>query len=273
MENSLKKLLILEDIFKCPVKLSTLYGLYGRDVVERYLKHKKKYIVSGGLVGRKEVLLNKTKLRVSARKIKYARKLARLFKFIPWVRFTAVSGAVSFGNAEERSDIDIFIITAKNRLWLTRGIEAVLFYFLGVRRVLWRKGTKDKLCINFYTSEENLNLDIKKKFRFLTALEIVMLKPVYKEKHYGVLLSENRWVKEYFPELKIPKYKQIKFIRVPIISQFIDVLDYLAMRLQILFMKIMKHSMKNSNISRNRVTFFDENKVWEKRQGMLEEKL
>jgi len=273
LENSLNKLLILEDIYKCPVKLSTLYGLYGRDVVGRYLKYNKEYIVSGGLVGRKEVLLNKTKLRVSARKIKYARKLARLFKFIPWVRFAAVSGAVSFGNAEEESDIDIFIVTAKNRLWLTRGIEAVLFYFLGVRRVLWKKQTKDKLCINFYTSEENLSLDIKRNYRFLTALETVMLKSVYKKEYYGVLLSENRWVKEYFPELKIPKYEQIKFIRISIISQFIDILDYLAMRLQIVFMKIMKHSMKNSSISRNRVTFFDENKVWEKRRDMLEEKL
>ncbi|MFH1547046.1 MAG: hypothetical protein ABIC57_01015 [bacterium] len=251
------------------MKLSTLYSLYGDRIVGGFLSKNKRYKVKGDWIGTPLSLMNKSKTEESEEKIEMAKDLAGYFHLIPWIMFAAVSGSVSFGSAQKYSDIDIFLVVAKNRLWITRGLEEVLFNILGVRKVLWRKGTKNKLCINFYTSENNLSLDIKKKHRFLTALETVMLKPIFKESYHHLLMSKNRWVQKYFPGLEIKRPKQKSFPRLIILSQIFDILDLLAMLLQLGFMKGMGHSTKNSTLKRDRITFFDQNEKWERRTEVI----
>src|SRR5271165_1651041 len=49
--------------------------------------------------------------------IKIAKKVGELLIKFPFVRGVAISGSLSKNFADEYSDIDLFIITAKNRLW------------------------------------------------------------------------------------------------------------------------------------------------------------
>lgn len=251
------------------MELSVLHSLFGEKAITRFLKNNRKYKLKDGWVGSRLSLERIAQKKISEQKIDIARDLAGYFHLIPWVRFVAISGSTSFGTATQGSDIDIFMVVAKNRLWITRAFDEILFNLLGVRKVLWRPGNKNKLCINFYTSEEKLNLDIKKKHRFLTALEIVMLKPVFNDEYYEILLSRNMWIKKFFPKLKIKKARQKKANRIPVISFLFDVLDYLAMYMQIGFMKLMGHSTENSTLTRNRITFFDQNIKWERRQDII----
>jgi hypothetical protein len=265
LENNIRKFFILEDKYNCPVELSTLYRLFGKKSVSLFLESNPQYMSTGKWVGTDRTLKNIERRKTSNKKMEYAKDLSGFFHLIPWIRFAAVSGAVSFGSADTDSDIDIFLVAAKNRVWITRGFEELLLNILGVRRVMWRKGVNNKLCINFYTSESKLRLDMKKRYKYLTALEIAMLKPIYNEKYLENILGKNMWVKKFFPGISTKSVRQKKFIRIPVVSEIFDLLDLLAMYLQFGFMKVMGHTTENSKMTRDRIMFFDQNKEWESR--------
>src|SRR5580693_8552379 len=52
--------------------------------------------------------------------MKTAKKVSRVLAKFPFVRGVGISGSLSKNFANETSDIDLFIITASNRLWLAR---------------------------------------------------------------------------------------------------------------------------------------------------------
>lgn len=93
----------------------------------------------------------------AVRKIKIARRFARVFSFCPFVRAVALANSLGAHNLRDESDIDFFIITAPNRLWLSR------LYCAGLAKIMNRRpratNKKDKLCLTFYISANRLNLD------------------------------------------------------------------------------------------------------------------
>ena len=56
----------------------------------------------------------------AAELIKIAEKVGNLLIKFPYVRGIAISGSLSKNFADAESDIDLFIITEKNRLWIAR---------------------------------------------------------------------------------------------------------------------------------------------------------
>ena len=52
--------------------------------------------------------------------IKKAKEIAKLLYKFPYVRAIGLSGSVSKNFADEKSDIDYFLITKANRLWIAR---------------------------------------------------------------------------------------------------------------------------------------------------------
>lgn len=75
----------------------------------------------------------------------------------------------AMGEADENSDIDLFIITKKGNLWTSRLLVTAITLLLGVRRrnthglqkstCEYIKRTKNKFCLSFFISEEALNLE------------------------------------------------------------------------------------------------------------------
>lgn len=266
MENYVDKLLKLEDSYGHPVKKTVLDGLFGKEVISKYVKSQKKYVLNRGYIGREGFVVKRKSEKISKNKLERARKYSKFFKLIPWIKFAAVTGDVAFGSATEGSDIDIFLVVKDNRLWITRGLELVLFNLIGIRRVTWKKDTKNKLCINYSTSDKNLNLKPKKGNEFLVGLEISMMKPVYNEDYYKNILKHNEWLLKYYPNRKGTYTKSENLFGG---SLLFDALDDLAMKLQIIFMKKMGHSTKDSTIERDRITFFDEDTKWQERVKRL----
>ncbi len=109
------------------------------------------------LAGRSKIIENrKRRYNYSDCKFKRARIVAKFFKIIPWIKMIAVSNIIGANNLKQESDIDMFIIAEKKRVWLTRFFCAGFMKILGLRP---RPGKeKNKICLNFYMSEWSMDL-------------------------------------------------------------------------------------------------------------------
>ncbi|MEO8943983.1 MAG: hypothetical protein ABI297_05225, partial [Ginsengibacter sp.] len=99
-----------------------------------------------------------------------ARRVAKILYGCPFVKSIAVSGSLSKHFAEDNSDIDFFIITSANRLWIARTFMHVL------KKLSYLIGKQNWFCMNYYVDE--LAMEIPEKNIF-TAMEIVTLIPMH----------------------------------------------------------------------------------------------
>lgn len=161
----------------------------------------------------KENLLYKKALRerASDRKIEIAKKDASLLAKLPTVKGVFITGALAMNNAEEKSDIDLMILTKRNCLWTTRLITYLVLRIMnyGVRKP-GDINQKDKLCLNIWLDESALGWD-KKDRNIYSAHEIAQVNPIVdKENIYQRFLDKNRWILDYWPNsvrIEDTKYK------------------------------------------------------------------
>lgn len=166
------------------------------------------------LPGRSEIIKTKMKRYWYAdNKLKRASIIAKVFKFIPWIRMIAVGNIIGTYNLKQESDIDLFIVTENKRIWLTRFFCASLMKLLGLRPKQGRE--KDKICLNFYVSMEAI---ILKELMLAGSNDIYFiywlagLVPVYDTGGvYEKFIKANSWIKEYLPNwLGLSKIKMKK---------------------------------------------------------------
>lgn len=123
-------------------------------------------------------------------------EIAEILKKIPWIKMIGVTGALAAYNAKEDDDIDIFIISQKNRLWLTRGFVFLILVILGELRK--DENSERKICPNLLISESNMKWK-KKKRNVYVASDLVLLQPIFdKDNTYFRFLKKNKWIKKYF---------------------------------------------------------------------------
>ncbi|HJS73406.1 MAG TPA: glycosyltransferase, partial [Vicinamibacteria bacterium] len=104
----------------------------------------------------------------------------------PFVRMVAFSGATAHENTRDE-DIDLFVVTARERTW------AVAFLLLSAMKLLGRRRT---ICLNYFLSEDHLALAERDPF---TASQIVSLKPLTGKGVFYRLVRENEWGASFFP--------------------------------------------------------------------------
>jgi hypothetical protein len=120
-----------------------------------------------------------------------ARKIGSFLYGFPYVRAVAVSGSLSKGYAEEKADIDFFIITKASRLWIAR---TLLHLF---KKLTFLTGRQDLYCMNYFIDEQALLIPERNIF---TATEIVTLLPVAGPSIFNEFSSANKWVGAWLPE-------------------------------------------------------------------------
>lgn len=131
--------------------------------------------------------------------MQYSRSYLTNLEFIPTIELIGISGSASMANASSIDDIDLFIITKQNTIWITRFL--VLLY----KKILSLINPKisEKLCFNLFFAENGLQLS-KEKQNTYVAHEILQLKVFYnKSGVYHEFLSENAWVESIFPNAKM----------------------------------------------------------------------
>lgn len=115
------------------------------------------------LSGRRGIVdIRQKRYNYYCRKLKIARLFTRLFSFFPAVKTVCLANVIGSHNLRDESDIDFFIITSSKKVWQTR------LYCAGLAAILSRRPTKknkrDKICLSFYVSIDQLDLsDLKLK--------------------------------------------------------------------------------------------------------------
>lgn len=195
------------------------------------------------LTGRDDVVVRREKyFRESKRKLKKAERVAPLLSLLPTVLFIGVSGSVAMRNSNRTDDIDLFIITRKNTLWVTRLLTLLLLR--GKRRGRDTRAAKDAFCVNMFLDERSLPL-ARKRRNLYTAHEVVRMVPLFeREGTYIKFLKKNMWVKDYLPNSVVIKKLSNKVIKANDIellnysmTQLLSLLEFLAKHLQLWYMK------------------------------------
>lgn len=127
---------------------------------------------------------------LAAAQMKTAAKVARFLSRFPYVKGIAVSGSLSKNFANEKSDIDLFIITEANRLWIARTFMHLY------KKITFLTGRQKRYCMNYYVDEARLEITEKNIF---TAMEIVTLRPMQGRSGLEDFMAGNAWTKKYFP--------------------------------------------------------------------------
>jgi hypothetical protein len=113
-----------------------------------------------------------------------ARVLARVVAVLPFARMVAIIGSLTMDNARSRSDdIDLFIVTAPGRVWLTRAFVIVLVRLARLAKI--------DLCPNYILSERKLRMASQDLF---TARELAQMRPLHGQRAFGDLLAANDWL-------------------------------------------------------------------------------
>ena len=162
--------------------------------------------------------------------IKVASKISDWLIHFPYVRGIAISGSLSKNFADENSDIDLFIITAPNRLWIARTLMHAF------KKLTFLFNKQDYFCMNYYIDEERLEIVEKTLY---TAIEIVTLIPLQGDAQFERFYSANAWTREYLPNkiMRVSSAKPMKSATVKLAFEFLlnnkagDMLDSFLMKI------------------------------------------
>lgn len=118
----------------------------------------------------------------------------KLLVYFPWVRYVAMTGANAFESCAEEDDIDLFVITQKDRLWLCY-LALVMFSKLIGKRPLF--------CLNYLIDETHMQITPRD---YYTAVQIVQLLPLLDSSWGRRFLEANEWICDHLPNagLTIP---------------------------------------------------------------------
>jgi hypothetical protein len=124
------------------------------------------------------------------RLIKIAEKVGNILIRFPYVRGIAISGSLSKNFADDNSDIDLFVITAKNRLWIARTIMHCF------KKLTFLVKREHYFCMNYYVDEQQLEITEKNIY---TAIEVVTLIPLQGDMVFEKFFTANLWTRNFLP--------------------------------------------------------------------------
>lgn len=118
-------------------------------------------------------------------------KYIKYIKWIPWLKMIWVWNSISMNSATKDSDIDLFIITSVNYMWLNRIIITFIFQILWVRKT--SKKHAWRFCLSFFSTTTWMNFNSwKLKNDIYLYFWIVYLKPILNyDNTYETFIKQN----------------------------------------------------------------------------------
>ncbi|RZJ31441.1 MAG: nucleotidyltransferase domain-containing protein [Flavobacterium sp.] len=140
-----------------------------------------------------------------------ARERAALIAKFPFVEGVGVSGSLSKGYYDNRSDIDFFVITKPGKVWISRTL-------LMLYKKIFLLNSRRYFCINYFMSSANLELEEKNRF---TATEIKTLIPFQGKDTLEAFYRHNEWISNIFGPFS-PDLESVPNIKKPIFSKALE---------------------------------------------------
>ncbi len=145
--------------------------------------------ISQSIVSREE-----RKLFSSAKLESASRFTSTLTRLVPWIEMVAVTGSVAYGSARKWDDIDLFMVTKRNRLWLSLSLALILVRLGRLLRI--RDADLLSFCFSYVHDDLGfLQESSKSKFTPLFARELLKAQPLIGIRRYKQILECNEWVK------------------------------------------------------------------------------
>jgi len=142
-----------------------------------------------------------------------AYKISRILYQFPYVRGIGISGSLSKNFADKNADIDFFIITASNRLWIAR----TLLHFL--KKVSYIFGRQHWFCMNYFIDEDLLEIEEKNIY---TATELITLIPVCGDYCFQQFFLANNWATDYYLNYRFKNERFLKKSEQSFIKRIIE---------------------------------------------------
>ena len=311
LEKSILKTIAFGDIFNYPLTTTEIYkwlfkpekikGQYpslfairntlkNSEIIKEKISQKEGFYY---MKGRRSIIyLRKQNNNLAESKFSRIVSLIKIYRFIPFVRMIAVCNSLAISNANENSDIDLFIIAKKDKIWLARFFTVILVKFFDLRP---RKDkSKDTFCLSFFIDEDYLNIKniILNNNDIYLPHWIQQLVPIYNPDYlYEKFMKANEWYKEYLPngynnefvyevkETYLSRFYNIiisSFFSIPFISYY---LHNILRKIQILIIDRNLKSLVNLNtkvIVNNQMLKFHDNdrreifyKKWKERVNKI----
>jgi len=152
------------------------------------------------LAGRGEILeLRQIKHQIAEKFRHWSYQKQWLFGFVPFIKGVYLCNNLSYDGVTKNSDIDIFVVTQRGRIFLTRTILTVLAHLFGVRR----HGNKivKRFCLSLYVSEDALNMEnlLISRGDIYMAYWMLGLEPLVG--NVNMVIKENSWLNRFFGQL------------------------------------------------------------------------
>ncbi len=207
------------------------------------------------LKGREQIVELRKKREIwSQEKLKIAQRVGKWLKIIPWVKMVGITGSLAMSNSDKNDDIDLLIVSSKNRIWLTRLFITIIVELLGKRRrpqyprnnltIRQYNNIKNKICLNMFLDVDHLSVVPNERDLF-TAHEATQMKPLWDRDEIHIkFLKENEWVKNYLPNAVVKATPLTDVdqsrggLKKPVAGVFlIDRLEKLSEKLQLWYMR------------------------------------
>jgi len=168
------------------------------------------------LEGREDLVDKKNEqYNLSNFKTEIAKKAVRILRFINGVKMVAICNNFYY---KKESDVDLFIVVSKNRMWLTRILATVILHLLGMR--VYKNNVADMICLSFYVTEDNLDLkkieiDNYDPYLYYWFSNLI---PLYNAKMYNSFFKENSYFRSKLPNAIFQKGKKSEMVNDNIFS-------------------------------------------------------
>jgi hypothetical protein len=143
--------------------------------------------------------------KIALQKIRKMSWFIFFLRLLPTVYLCTITGSISMLSANEKDDIDFFIITKPKTLFTTRFIVLTAAFLLGIKRSPGHVLAKDKACCNLWFDYNDTIIRKEKQILYI-AHELMQMRIVVNRKNtLEHLLNNNIWIYQFLPNSPIIK--------------------------------------------------------------------
>ena len=218
LETAIIKIILYFDVFDYPLNKPEIHAYLGVSCQESELENALSSLENNKIICQKanfyllvisldneekrtldKVNLRKKRNQKAQEYLQKAYKISKKIAKFPFIKMVSLSGSISKNSIDDSSDIDYFIITAKNRLWIAR-------LFLMLYKKIGLLNTKTFFCINYIIDESVLALSNQS---FYVGMEAITIIPTAGYGIYEQFLEENNWIKTFFPNFQKKEKRKV----------------------------------------------------------------